>query len=85
MALTMIHDAGHGWLEVPLDKYPNAVKCGTGYGYLDTVNNVIYLEEDVEAHLFVGEYPEAITDIQHEMVNGDSDVRLLPRNVKHVA
>ena len=38
-----IIDPGHGWLAVPLDKYPDALDYGTGYGYVSP--GWAYLEE----------------------------------------
>lgn len=82
MKLKFIHDAGHGWLEVPLDKFPDAEKYGTGFGFLDEAGRVIYLEEDIEARLFIGDHPEIAMSIDYEEHDGDSAVRLLPRNKK---
>lgn len=77
-----ITDAGHGWLEVSLDEYPDATNYGTGFGYLDAPNRIIYLEEDCEMGAFLRAHPEARENVKHTPVNGDSLVRQLPRNVK---
>ena len=77
-----ITDAGHGWLEVNLDAYPDAEKYGTGFGYLDARARVIYLEEDCEMGAFLADHPEAKDRIYHEHYDGDSAVRRLPRNEK---
>lgn len=77
-----ITDAGHGWLEVSLADYPDATKYGTGFGYLDAPNGIIYLEEDCEMGAFLRAHPEARESVKHTPVNGDSLVRQLPRNVK---
>lgn len=77
-----ITDAGHGWLEVNLDTYPDAEKYGTGFGYLDARARVIYLEEDCEMGAFLADHPEVRGDIRHENVNGDAPLRRLPRNEK---
>jgi hypothetical protein len=53
MKFNVISDAGHSWLEVSLDQFPNAVEFGTGYGYIN--GNTIYLEEDVEMPQFLGD------------------------------
>lgn len=53
MKFNVISDAGHSWLEVSLDEFPNAVQFGTGHGYIN--GNTIYLEEDVEMPQFLGD------------------------------
>ncbi len=53
MKFNVISDAGHSWLEVSLDEFPNAVQFGTGYGYIN--GKTIYLEEDVEMPQFLGD------------------------------
>lgn len=53
MKFNVISDAGHSWLEVSLDQFPNAVQFGTGYGYKN--GDTIYLEEDVEMPQFLGD------------------------------
>lgn len=59
--LLFIEDPGHGWLRVNLDKYPRAIECGTGYGYLNAFSadrHHIYLEEDCELARFLELHPE---------------------------
>ena len=51
MNFNFISDSGHGWLEVNTLEYPEATQFGTGYGYVN--GSKIYLEEDVEAPLFL--------------------------------
>ena len=46
-----IHDDSHGWLEVNLNKFPEAKDYATGFGYIN--GSTIYLEEDVEAPNFI--------------------------------
>jgi hypothetical protein len=53
MKFNVISDAGHSWLEVSLDQFPNAKQFGTGFGYIN--GNTIYLEEDVEMPQFLGD------------------------------
>ena len=53
MKFNVISDAGHSWLEVNLNQFPNAIQFGTGYGYRD--GDTIYLEEDVEMPQFLGD------------------------------
>ena len=53
MKFNVISDAGHAWLEVSLDQFPNAKKFGTGSGYIN--GNTIYLEEDFEMPQFLGD------------------------------
>lgn len=73
-------DAGHGWLEVSLTEFPDAVDFGTGFGYLDESYGVIYLEEDCEAGAFLKVHPEVRERIYTEHYDGDSAVRRLPHN-----
>lgn len=75
-----LKDAGHGWLEVSLRKYPDALEYGTGFGYLDAEGGTIYLEEDCEAGAFLKAHPEARQSIYVEHYDGDSAVRRLPHN-----
>jgi hypothetical protein len=51
-------DSGHGWLRVPLSKYPDAINHGTGYGFHNKQAGIVYLEEDVEAGTFLLAHPE---------------------------
>lgn len=53
MKFNVISDAGHSWLEVSLYQFPDATKFGTGYGYIN--GSIIYLEEDVEMPMFLGD------------------------------
>jgi hypothetical protein len=53
MKFNRICDAGHSWLEVDLNQFPNAKQFGTGFGYIN--GNTIYLEEDVEMPQFLGD------------------------------
>ena len=46
-----ITDDSHGWLEVSLIAYPEALDFADGSGYIN--GNTIYLEEDGEAPLFL--------------------------------
>jgi hypothetical protein len=46
-----ISDNAHGWLEVSLTEYPEAVNYGSGFGYIN--GDKIYLEEDEEAENFI--------------------------------
>lgn len=75
-----LKDAGHGWLEVSLRQFPDAVECGTGFGYLDATGGTIYLEEDCEAAAFLKAHPEARERIYVEHYDGESAVRRLPHN-----
>lgn len=53
-----IIDPGHGWLEVPLADYPDAIEHGTGFGYYAKDTGTVYLEEDCEAPAFLRAHPE---------------------------
>lgn len=54
-----VHDAGHGWLRVPLADFPDARDFGTGFGYDD--GDFVFLEEDCEAGLFMDAHAAQIT------------------------
>jgi len=51
--MKFITDDSHGWLAVSTYDYPHAKNFGTGYGYIDEENSVIYLETDCEAWEFL--------------------------------
>jgi hypothetical protein len=53
-----IIDPGHGWLEVSLADYPDAINHGTGFGYYAKATCRVYLEEDCEAPSFLRSHPE---------------------------
>lgn len=67
-----VHDAGHGWLRVPLAFFPDARDFGTGYGY--DAGNVVFLEEDCEASLFMEAHEAKVT-----IVNVQGSPRYLPK------
>jgi hypothetical protein len=46
-----ISDDSHGWMEVSLIEFPEAINYGSGFGYIN--GNTIYLEEDDEAENFI--------------------------------
>jgi hypothetical protein len=82
--MKFIIDDSHAWLEVSLSEYPNAIEFGTGFGYLDSSNELIYLEEDSEAYkfcewLFNGHVDKA-REIEELVVHGRSEIRNLPNN-----
>jgi hypothetical protein len=54
--LVFHEDPGHGWLAVPVDRYPEALECSTGYGYFK--DGIAYLEEDSELSKFMRRHPE---------------------------
>jgi hypothetical protein len=81
--MRFIFDDGHGWLEVSLEEYPEALECGTGFGFIDSRKNVIYLEQDCEAAKFMKKYPKAFNSRSEDvLLNGYSHIRDLPRNEK---
>jgi len=80
--MKFIQDSGHGWLAVSLHDYPRAWNYGTGFGYIDEANNVIYLEEDCEAYAFLKFEGglESARDLPHQVIDGQCWVRRLPNN-----
>ena len=75
-----ITDSGHGWLEVDLRVFPMAGNYGTGFGYIDSEQGYIYLEEDCEMGAFLRDHPSERQMIVHVNVDGDAFVRRLPHN-----
>ena len=78
MGLLFTSDEGHGWLAVPLSEFPDVLRFGTGFGYLDTTAGVAYLEEDCEAPAFLAAYPAAREGIEVRYVRGYASIRSLP-------
>lgn len=73
-----IIDPGHGWLAVPLDKYPDALDHGTGFGYVSP--DYAYLEEDCEAGSFLRAHPEIDPrSLPVDNLPGDWAGRSMPR------
>ena len=72
-------DAGHGWLEVPLDTCDGL--SISQYSYMDRANGVAYLEEDCDAavwirhHGMLSDY-RSWPSTHHD---GDAFIRSLPR------
>jgi hypothetical protein len=82
--MRFITDPGHGWLEVSLVEYPDALVHGTGYGY-NAGNGMVYLEEDCEAPAFLKAHPEIDrSSIKSKYYDDDCFVRDLPRIVSLV-
>lgn len=75
--LTYHHDAGHGWLAVPLSVFPDALSFSTGFGFFDRSKRVAYLEEDCEAGAFVEAHPEVSWLDVYD--GNNSRIRSLPR------
>lgn len=83
-------DAGHAWLAVNLRKYPSALEYGTGWGFIDTDNEVIYLEEDTEAQKFaVANAAVYIHSVSGRLTSNNhgknAPCRSLPRNEARLA
>ena len=79
-----IIDDGHGWLAVSLADYPEAVRCGTGFGYQHA--GVIYPEEDCEADAFLTLHPEIEGHaLPVERVNGSWKGRGYRQNARRYA
>ena len=78
MGLLFTSDEGHGWLAVPVADYPDVLRFGTGFGYLDRAAGVAYLEEDCEVPAFLAAYPAAREGIEVRHVFGYASIRSLP-------
>ncbi|NBW20372.1 MAG: hypothetical protein EBR82_71635, partial [Caulobacteraceae bacterium] len=79
-----ISDDSHGWMEVSLIEFPEAVNYGSGFGYIN--GNTIYLEEDDEAENFIyhlRSQGEPITFIE-KVYDGQWFGRAYARNVRGI-
>lgn len=80
-----ISDPGHAWLAVSLEAYPDALDCGTGFGYLDHTH--VYLEEDLEAVAFLDRHPDLAGsskrgELAERSYDFDAPVRRMGRNLE---
>ena len=76
--LRLIHDAGHGWLEVPTQAVIASGIVPSKYSYVDADAGMTYLEEDCD----LGKYLAVIGDeppMTNVYIAGDAWVRDLPR------
>ena len=78
-------DAGHGWLEVPMQylKDLNILKDISGYSYKSYDGKTAYLEEDLDASVFLDKVYGTNYPLQHQHMervdDGDhSFIRSLP-------
>jgi hypothetical protein len=70
-------DAGHGWLQVPLDQLHPDMEISK-FSYVDTVQGYAYLEEDSDMWKFLSTFDETPEVVPHD--HGDrSWIRDLPR------
>lgn len=89
MMYKFIHDAGHGWLQVP---YADMLNVGvtlediSRYSYATVINYkpTVFLEEDVDVAVFMLAAKRAGKPISfwHCNVDGDSPIRSYPNNSK---
>lgn len=80
-----ITDAGHGWLEVSLKRYPDATDYSTGFGYAHPTLPLVYLEEDYEAPTFMKAKGIKVSEVIAQSVEGDSIIRTYKRLPKVLA
>lgn len=84
MTYQFITDAGHGWLQVPLTEFMQALRAGLGfssYSYANPRTGMVYLEEDMDANTFVQWYKDKHnTPLAYEVKHYDNEcfVRQLP-------
>lgn len=79
-----ITDSGHGWLQVPVSDFLQALQDGEGfssYSYASPKTGYVYLEEDLDANTFVAWYKRVrgealVYDVKN--YDGDCFVRELP-------
>ena len=70
-----ISDPGHGWLEVP---HQDLIDLGVDnkiskYSYLDRSSNMAYLEEDLDAGVFMDRYKEVVgSDLVYKRVHQEN-------------
>lgn len=76
--LVLHEDPGHGWLAVPVERYPDALKCSTACGYYK--DGIAYLEEDLELSLFLRRHPEIdINRVPTQSYNDEAPLRWFPK------
>ena len=77
MTYQFITDPGHGWLQVPIHEYIQAVKDGTSISscsYANLRTGYVYLEEDMDAHNFVQWYKDKHgAPLEYEVTHHDQD------------
>ena len=61
--LAWYEDSGHGWLAVPLHRFPDAARCGSSFSFRISSGELrwLLLEEDVDA----GSFLKVHTEIDH--------------------
>jgi hypothetical protein len=64
-------DPGHGWLAVKLDLVREYTKPGEVSGYSYLKGKTVYLEEDMDAHLFLSRLTDA--GVPYELVFKSTD------------
>lgn len=62
--LAWYEDAGHGWLAVPLHRFPDAERCATSFSFRIASGELrwVLLEEDVDAGAFLRVHTEVHAD-----------------------
>lgn len=84
MAYQFITDAGHGWLQVPVTQFIQALKEGKGFSscsYANLRTGMVYLEEDLDANTFVQWYKDKYKQaLEYEVKHYEDDcfIRDLP-------
>lgn len=79
-----VTDSGHGWLQIPVSAYMDAVHDGvkiSSYSYADMRTGYVYLEEDMDAPSYMKWYERVHKErLQYEEQHHDGDcfVRNLP-------
>jgi hypothetical protein len=82
--LRYIHDAGHGWMEVPTQLVIASGTVPSKYSYVDPDAGMTYLEEDCDLGLYLAALaPEDRPPITDVYINGDAWIRDLPRWTTH--
>lgn len=79
-------DGGHGWLEVPIreiltHKITDKI---SSYSYLDIDKQVVYLEEDCDAGVFMDTAQVHGDNIEFVEIFGESAIRELPRYTNRI-
>ena len=82
MKLTFCHDAGHGWLQVPIAMYELSGFKASRFSYID--NEHVYLEEDCDAEGFERKIKAMNPDFVYTMATRDDGNRSLIRNLDRV-
>ena len=81
MNLKFFTDPGHGWLAVHADELRqyNLINKVSKYSYMNLASGHVYLEEDVDAPMFMNRAKTPWVEIDTFATDKDSVIRSFPR------